>query len=124
MFFHPLKLGLLFIAFFAFAVATPVLETRGTGTDLCPNGKKTMCCGGLETYSRDALGLIVSLLTTSVSIVEEVLSATGLVGLKCTPISLLGGIGISDVCKTNGVCCSDIELGGVISAGCSPIVIL
>ncbi|KAF4583916.1 hypothetical protein EYR40_002414 [Pleurotus pulmonarius] len=116
------------VVFFVFALcallaaATPVVEARGG--DVCANGKKTMCCGELKTFDKNILGLLDGLLTTVVGLVGEVLKPTGLVGLECVPITLLGNGGLSDVCKANGVCCKDLTLTDAINVGCVPINIL
>ncbi|KAF4588179.1 hypothetical protein EYR38_010146 [Pleurotus pulmonarius] len=135
------------VVFFVFALcallaaATPVVEVCGypdiiqsnladsffnkaRGGDVCANGKKTMCCGELKTFDKNILGLLDGLLTTVVGLVGEVLKPTGLVGLECVPITLLGNGGLSDVCKANGVCCKDLTLKDAINVGCVPINIL
>ncbi|KAG9225501.1 hypothetical protein CCMSSC00406_0003004 [Pleurotus cornucopiae] len=120
---HPMKLLFFVFALSALlAAATPVVEARGG--DLCANGKKTMCCGELKTFDKNILGLLDGLLTTVVGLAGEILKPTGLVGLECVPITLLGNGGLSDVCKANGVCCKDLTLRAAINVGCVPINIL
>ncbi|KDQ22990.1 class I hydrophobin superfamily [Pleurotus ostreatus PC15] len=140
---HPMKLLFFVFALSALlAAATPVVEVRdyqqfsrvslinfisfnkARGGDLCANGKKTMCCGELKTFDKNILGLLDGLLTTVVGLAGEILKPTGLVGLECVPITLLGNGGLSDVCKANGVCCKDLTLRAAINVGCVPINIL
>ncbi|KAF7416239.1 hypothetical protein PC9H_002504 [Pleurotus ostreatus] len=140
---HPMKLLFFVFALSALlAAATPVVEVRdyqqfsrvslinfisfnkARGGDLCANGKKTMCCGELGTFSPTVLGLLSGLMTTVVGLLGEITTPTGLVGLKCVPITILGDGGLSKECQTHGVCCKDLKLVDAISVGCTPINIL
>ncbi|KAJ8522404.1 hypothetical protein ONZ45_g997 [Pleurotus djamor] len=110
------------------AAATPVIEARTEpGTLSCANGKVSQCCNSLERYDpHKVLGIIFGLLNLTVEILEAVLSATDLVGLKCTPIDIgvLTPLTLSQKCQKEAVCCEGLDLHGIVTIGCVPIQIL
>ncbi|KAI0766804.1 fungal hydrophobin-domain-containing protein [Irpex lacteus] len=90
------------------AVATPVaLETRQSGGN-CNTGP-IQCCQ--QTISANLLAGLLGIVLGTVE---------GLVGLGCSPISVVG-VGSGSACNASPVCCSNNAVGGLISIGCLPI---
>ncbi|KAF9039627.1 fungal hydrophobin [Hymenopellis radicata] len=124
------------IAFFAYifftmtllAAATP-LDVRGgtptvTVTVTAPGSTATIpagscntgpiqCCNSVQSGSSDPVSILLGLL----GIVLPDLNL--LVGLTCSPISVIGVGGSS--CSASPVCCQDNSHGGLISIGCIPV---
>ncbi|KAF8646624.1 hypothetical protein AX16_007125 [Volvariella volvacea WC 439] len=69
------------------------------------------CCNKVTTARDSTAGLIMSLLGI-------VTSLDTVVGLTCSPISVLGIGGNS--CHAQPVCCSNNNFNGLIALGCSP----
>ncbi|KAI0750516.1 fungal hydrophobin-domain-containing protein [Fomes fomentarius] len=45
-----------------------------------------------------------------------------LVGLTCTPITVIG-VGSGSSCSANTVCCDDTSHGGLVDIGCLPVTL-
>ncbi|PPQ71671.1 hypothetical protein CVT24_007824 [Panaeolus cyanescens] len=71
------------------------------------------CCNSTMQSSITSLATLSSLLGLSLPDIG------GLIGLSCSPISVLGAGGNS--CSAQPVCCSNNSFGGLIALGCSPI---
>ncbi|KAI0704794.1 hydrophobin, partial [Earliella scabrosa] len=56
------------------------------------------------------------------SIGVVVQDVTALVGLTCSPITVIG-VGSGDECSAQTVCCENNSVGGLISIGCVPITL-
>ncbi|EIN08598.1 fungal hydrophobin [Punctularia strigosozonata HHB-11173 SS5] len=78
----------------------------------CNTGSISCCNSTQKANSADAsqllgqLGVVVS-------------DVTALVGLGCSPLSLVGAGGNS--CNAAPVCCEDNHFNGLITAGCVPV---
>ncbi|KDQ57018.1 hypothetical protein JAAARDRAFT_131186 [Jaapia argillacea MUCL 33604] len=94
------------------AVANPVPTEPASSCNTGP----IQCCNTVESASSSAAGLVLGLL----GIVLEDL--TVLVGLTCSPITVIG-VGSGSSCSANPVCCSDNSYGGLISIGCVPVTL-
>ncbi|KAM5541799.1 hypothetical protein V8D89_004528 [Ganoderma adspersum] len=97
------------------AAATP-LEVRGGGGEppsSCSTGP-IQCCNTVEKASDSGAAAILGLL----GIVLQDLNV--LVGLSCSPISVIG-VGGSNSCSATAVCCQNNNVGGLISIGCVPV---
>ncbi|KAJ3476688.1 hypothetical protein NLI96_g10989 [Meripilus lineatus] len=96
--------------FVVFATATPVPQTNSCNTG------PVQCCNSLQSTKDNApLNLLLGLLGVVLGPVEA------LVGLTCSPISVIG-VGSSG-CNTSPVCCTNNNVGGLISVGCIPIIL-
>ncbi|GJF00057.1 fungal hydrophobin [Phanerochaete sordida] len=90
------------------AVATP-LEVR---QNTCSTGT-LQCCQSTESSTSSAANLLAGLLGI-------VFNAGELVGQSCSPITVID-VGGSDACKAQAVCCTNNNVGGLISIGCIPV---
>ncbi|KAF9045352.1 fungal hydrophobin-domain-containing protein [Panaeolus papilionaceus] len=93
------------------AAATAVeLDARQSGN--CNTGD-IQCCNNTFSNTATTLASLSSLLGISLP------SISGLIGLACSPISVLGAGGNS--CSAQPVCCTNNSFNGLVSLGCSPI---
>ncbi|PFH47731.1 hypothetical protein AMATHDRAFT_77057 [Amanita thiersii Skay4041] len=100
----------LFFATFVSATAVPRTDSP-TG---CTTGS-LQCCNSTEDSQNLSLGtnLLLGLLGVIVG------DLVGLVGLTCSPITVIGTGGTS--CNAQTVCCTDTSFNGLIALGCTPI---
>ncbi|KAI0371974.1 fungal hydrophobin [Pilatotrama ljubarskyi] len=105
------------IAAFAFgalpilAAATP-LATRGD-SGFCSTGP-IQCCQSTEQANSIEGSLILGLVGVVLG------DVTGLIGLQCSPINVIG-VASGSSCKAQAVCCQNNNVGGLISIGCVPV---
>ncbi|EAU87426.1 CoH2 [Coprinopsis cinerea okayama7 len=100
------------VALATLAVAVP---TDPPPTNQCNAPNNLECCNSVQAPTNSGLiGTLLGLLNISVG------DITGLVGLTCNPISLIGG---GNSCNAQTVCCQNNHFGGLISIGCTPIII-
>ncbi|KAH9849350.1 fungal hydrophobin [Lenzites betulinus] len=92
----------------AFAAASPL--RRGD----CNTGS-IQCCNSVHSTNENAIGALLSLLGLDAG------DVTGQVGLQCSGISGVGA-GQSS-CQASPVCCTNNNVGGLISVGCVPIIL-
>ncbi|KAF5310747.1 hypothetical protein D9619_007785 [Psilocybe cf. subviscida] len=94
------------------AAATP---TGGSGpSNQCNTGSLECCQSTQDSKSID--GTLLGLLTL---LGVNVGSLTALVGVTCSPISVVGISGTS--CSAQPVCCTNNSFNGVVALGCTPI---
>ncbi|OJT07043.1 Fruiting body protein SC1 [Trametes pubescens] len=93
-----------------FAAATPAVLRRGD----CNTGS-IQCCNSVHETNENAVSVLLSLLGLDAG------SLTGSVGLQCSGISGVGA-GQSS-CQASPVCCTNNNVGGLISVGCIPIIL-
>ncbi|KIJ16302.1 fungal hydrophobin [Paxillus involutus ATCC 200175] len=101
------------VALAAVATAAPgILEVR-TLADQCTTGSLQCCKSTIQSTSMSAaiLGGLLGIVFTPIQ---------GLVGLSCTPITLVRA-GAGTVCTQQPVCCTGNTYSGSINIGCSPI---
>ncbi|KAJ3541452.1 hypothetical protein NM688_g6079 [Phlebia brevispora] len=96
------------------AAATP-LEARQDPTSQCNTGS-IQCCSQTESASSESASFLLGLLGI---VLEDI---TALIGLDCSPISVIG-VGSGSACTASPVCCSNTAVGGLIGIGCVPISI-
>ncbi|KAK7686589.1 hypothetical protein QCA50_010189 [Cerrena zonata] len=106
--------SLIFFLLFALpllAVATPsgIIEAR---QGQCNTGP-IQCCNQTLAATDPLVGLLAGLLGVVLGPI------TALVGVNCSPISVIGVGGNS--CSANPVCCTNNGIGGLLSIGCLPI---
>ncbi|KAI0746816.1 fungal hydrophobin-domain-containing protein [Daedaleopsis nitida] len=73
------------------------------------------CCNSVHKSDETAISTLVGLLGLDAG------SISGLVGLQCSGISGLGVGG--GACSAQTVCCTNNNVGGLISMGCVPIML-
>ncbi|KIM64865.1 hypothetical protein SCLCIDRAFT_1212962 [Scleroderma citrinum Foug A] len=95
----------------ALAVANP-LAVRG-GESKCNNGQ-IQCCQQTQQASSFLSGFNNNVLASVAASVE------GLVGVQCSPISVIGG---GAACQANqqAVCCEGNTFNGLVNLGCSNV---
>ncbi|KAF9480555.1 fungal hydrophobin [Pholiota conissans] len=91
------------------AAATAIVP-RQTGD--CNTGS-IQCCMSTQTASLTSLAQLGGLLGLSLPPI------TGLIGLACSGINVLGVGGTS--CSAQPVCCTNNSFNGLVALGCSPI---
>ncbi|KDR75556.1 hypothetical protein GALMADRAFT_68547 [Galerina marginata CBS 339.88] len=104
-----------FITFILFTLpllAAANLEVKARNDGNCDTGD-IQCCNATQQSSITSLGLLSSLLGISLP------NIAGLIGLSCSPISVLGVGGNS--CSAQPVCCTNNSFNGLVALGCTPI---
>ncbi|TFK70588.1 hydrophobin-263 [Pluteus cervinus] len=71
------------------------------------------CCNSVQSSTSESVTSLAGLLGIVLPTIE------GLVGLGCSPLSILGAGGNS--CSAQPVCCTGNTFSGLINLGCSPI---
>nr|ABB84487.1 HGFI [Grifola frondosa]ABO42329.1 hydrophobin [Grifola frondosa] len=94
-------------AFAVLAAATPVRRQQ------CTTGQ-LQCCESTSTANDPATSELLGLIGVVISDVDA------LVGLTCSPISVIG-VGSGSACTANPVCCDSSPIGGLVSIGCVPV---
>ncbi|KAH9896890.1 fungal hydrophobin [Cubamyces lactineus] len=92
------------------AAATP-LAVRDAGS--CSTGP-IQCCNQTASSNDPAISALLGLL----NIDAEDLNV--LVGLECTPITVIG-VATGNSCEAQAVCCTNNNVGGLVSLGCVPV---
>ncbi|KAH9850892.1 hydrophobin [Lenzites betulinus] len=91
------------------AAATPAPATGGS----CDTGS-IQCCQSVEPASSASAA---NLLKTLGVVLQDVNVP---IGLTCSPVSVVG-VGGSDACSANTVCCENNSFGGILAIGCLPV---
>ncbi|KAI0635188.1 fungal hydrophobin [Trametes polyzona] len=97
------------------AVATPLEVRGGSGGSSCSTGP-VQCCNSTVDADSASGNLLLGLLGIVLG------DLTGLIGLNCSPLSVVG-VGSGNACSSNAVCCTNNNVGGLISIGCLPITL-
>ncbi|KAJ3483225.1 hypothetical protein NLI96_g6453 [Meripilus lineatus] len=80
------------------------------------NTGPVQCCNSLQsTQNNPLLSTLLGLIGVAAGPVDA------LVGLTCNPIQVIG-LGQSG-CNTSPVCCTNNNVGGLISVGCVPVTL-
>ncbi|KAI0076941.1 fungal hydrophobin [Panus rudis PR-1116 ss-1] len=99
------------IALPALAAATAVPRNESPGA--CSTAP-IQCCQTTAPASSDAVAPILK----AIGVVVQDVNA--LVGLECSPISVVG-VGSGATCDANAVCCDQNNVGDSVSIGCVPV---
>ncbi|KAH9475718.1 Fruiting body protein SC3 [Psilocybe cubensis] len=94
------------------ALGATLAAATGSPASQCNTGG-LQCCNSTGTANSDAISKILGLLGI---VVQDV---TALVGVNCSPISVIGIGGNS--CTAQPVCCTNNSFGGLVALGCSPV---
>ncbi|EIN06929.1 fungal hydrophobin, partial [Punctularia strigosozonata HHB-11173 SS5] len=78
------------------------------------NTGNLQCCQHTADASDPVTGLLLGLLGIVVEAVD------GLIGISCSPISIVG-LGSGSACNASPVCCENNTFTGLIVIGCVPI---
>ncbi|KIM61504.1 hypothetical protein SCLCIDRAFT_1215971 [Scleroderma citrinum Foug A] len=111
MFFRASALLLPVVALSSLVAAAPEPVARGGGAS-CSNGT-AQCCN--STYENNATN--TNLLEGLLGIVLDV-TAQGLLGLDCSPITVIG-LGGGASCTQQAVCCQGTDFTGLVNIGCT-----
>lgn len=95
------------------AVATPLEVRQAAGQ--CDTGSIQCCNKTVDSQSAEA-NVLLGLLGVVLGPI------TGLLGLDCSPINVVG-VGSGSACTASPVCCSNNAVGGLINIGCLPITL-
>ncbi|KAF4618850.1 hypothetical protein D9613_009768 [Agrocybe pediades] len=107
------------LAFASLAAATVTPARRGGsgGGATIPasqcNTSNIQCCNSVQAANSDPVTALLGLLGVVIG------DITALVGLGCSPLSVIGIGGNS--CTAQPVCCTNNSFGGLIAIGCTPI---
>ncbi|THU84056.1 fungal hydrophobin, partial [Dendrothele bispora CBS 962.96] len=77
------------------------------------NTAPVQCCDTVGSASDPAISKELGILGITVQ------DVTALVGLTCSPISVIGVGG--DSCSANPVCCENNSFNGLVALGCVPV---
>ncbi|KAF9558075.1 fungal hydrophobin [Agrocybe pediades] len=104
------------LSYIAVAVAATFSPRQGTlgaiPLSQCPPGD-VLCCNSVQQADSPSLTTLLGLLGIVIP------NVSGLVGLTCDPISVIGVGGGS--CSAQPVCCSNHNFNGLLAFGCVPI---
>ncbi|KAF9465665.1 hydrophobin [Collybia nuda] len=114
MFTRTSAIAILPLPLLAAATVLPRTNTPTTPASQCNTGDLS-CCN--STQESSALTGPVAALLGLLGI--DIRSITGIVGLTCSPLTIIGGGGSS--CTTQPVCCSGNDFHGLVVIGCTPI---
>ncbi|KAF8889941.1 hydrophobin, partial [Infundibulicybe gibba] len=77
------------------------------------NTGSIQCCNSVESVNDSIVGVLLALLGIDIDGIDV------LVGLTCSPLSILGIGGNS--CSAQPVCCQNNNFNGIVAIGCTPI---
>ncbi|KAF9057911.1 fungal hydrophobin-domain-containing protein [Panaeolus papilionaceus] len=92
------------------AVASP---TGGSSPSNQCNTGELQCCNNVQAANSSSIAGLLGLLGIVVG------DITGLVGVNCSPLSVIGIGGNS--CTAQPVCCTNNSFNGLVALGCTPI---
>ncbi|KAF4575160.1 Hydrophobin [Pleurotus pulmonarius] len=93
------------------AAATPTRRNEPAGGS-CSTGE-LQCCSSVQSPDSKSLTSLFALLGVVVG------DITGLVGVTCSPVTVVGA-GAAQ-CNAQAVCCDNNSFNGLVALGCTPI---
>ncbi|KAI0674333.1 fungal hydrophobin-domain-containing protein [Trametes maxima] len=111
------------VVFFYFALSMSLLAAAmpggapppPAGGSSCSTGP-VQCCNSVTESNTASGNFLLGLLGIVLG------DITGLIGLNCSPLSVVG-VGSGNACSSNAVCCTNNNVGGLISIGCLPVIL-
>ncbi|EMD41254.1 hypothetical protein CERSUDRAFT_89831 [Gelatoporia subvermispora B] len=104
---------------FSILTTLTALATLAAATPM-PGGSQPSsgdaCCESVGQADSDAIASILKGLGV---VVQDV---TAIVGVNCSPITVVG-VGSGSACSSTTVSCSSNELGGLVQIGCVPVTL-
>ncbi|RPD53863.1 fungal hydrophobin [Lentinus tigrinus ALCF2SS1-7] len=98
-----------------FSVVAILAVATTTLAQTCSTGP-IQCCESVQKASDPSAAAILA----SIGVVVQDVNA--LVGLTCSPVTVIG-VGTGDSCDAQTVCCENNSFGSLISIGCAPITL-
>ncbi|KAF8959641.1 hydrophobin-263 [Flammula alnicola] len=98
-----------------FVLALPILAAASVlprQSNQCDTGS-IQCCESTQSATSSVVSTLLGLLGIPIG------SVTGLVGVTCSPITVVGASGTS--CSQQPVCCTNDSFNGLIALGCTPV---
>nr|BAB84547.1 hydrophobin-315 [Pholiota nameko] len=96
----------------ALVIGATLAAATGSPSNQCNTGS-LQCCNSTGSATDPAIAKLFALLGINV---EDV---TALVGVTCSPITVVGASGSS--CSEQPVCCTNDSFNGIVALGCAPI---
>ncbi|KIJ48514.1 hypothetical protein M422DRAFT_247861 [Sphaerobolus stellatus SS14] len=96
------------------AAATPMPNSPAPIPISQCNTGDAQCCNSVSSASNPSTAALLGLLGIVVQ------SVTAIVGLGCTPITVIGA-GQGANCAQQPVCCTNNNFNGLVNVGCTPI---
>ncbi|KAI0682233.1 fungal hydrophobin-domain-containing protein [Earliella scabrosa] len=87
----------------------------GGPTGKCSTGP-IQCCNTATSAQDPATAALLGLLGIAVQ------GVNALVGVQCDPINVIG-VGAGKECNAQAVCCTNNNVGGLVSLGCVPVTL-
>ncbi|PPQ94225.1 hypothetical protein CVT25_006651 [Psilocybe cyanescens] len=94
------------------ALSATLAAATGSPASQCNTGD-LQCCNSTGAANEASISKILGLLGI---VVQDV---TALVGVNCTPITVIGAGGNS--CTAQPVCCTNNSFNGAVALGCTPV---
>ncbi|KAI0694083.1 fungal hydrophobin-domain-containing protein [Cerioporus squamosus] len=98
------------------ALAILAAATPAPAPDASCSTGPIQCCNTVTKASDPAAAGILA----SIGVVVQDINA--LVGLTCSPVTVIG-VGTGDSCDAQTVCCENNSFGSLISIGCLPVTL-
>ncbi|PIL33167.1 hypothetical protein GSI_04617 [Ganoderma sinense ZZ0214-1] len=95
------------------AFSTLAFAALATAHNVCNTGSLQCCNSVVDSQSPEGTAIL-----SVVGVAAK--DVTGLVGVECTPITVVGA-GVSKSCTAEPVCCKNSGVGDGVGIGCVPV---